>query len=171
MQSSMLDEYREDSGSGFESACHIFLGGLNGAGYGQVRKPVEGTRLAHLAAWRSANGPVATGYQLDHRCRVRVCCRVEHLDMVSPIENLKRRQMPSRLNLVHTGRLTIGGLCRKGKHEIGPKDLSVGRCRACKALSQLRGHARSLAAQRGDWDTFHRLATQPPPIPSTEWSG
>ncbi|MCP2248753.1 HNH endonuclease [Lentzea aerocolonigenes] len=178
MSRNTLTDFRIDTRSGFTTPCHVFLGGLNGPGYGQLSRPVEGTRLVHLAAWRVTNGPVPTSFELDHACRVRVCRNVEHLSVVTSAENTRRRVIDHsrrrKPQFVHTGRLELGGTCQSGRHVIGPQDIARRRCLACYneacAVSRVRFHQQSLAAQRGDWVTFRRLATNRRPVPAVEFA-
>lgn len=178
MSRNTLTDFRVDPRSGLTTPCHVFLGGLNGPGYGQLPRAVEDTRLVHLAAWRVTNGPVPKGFELDHECRVRVCLNVEHLAVVTPSENARRRvydhSTRSRPGFVHRGRLVVGGTCRTGRHVIGLPDIARGRCRGCLSEANLassaRFHQQSLAAQRGDWVAFRRLATACRPAPAVEFA-
>ena len=62
--------------------CHVFLGGRIPDGYGTVSylgKPV----LVHRYVWEQAYGPIPKGLEIDHRCRNRSCCNVNHLRAVT----------------------------------------------------------------------------------------
>lgn len=100
-------DFRMDAGSRFETPCFVYLGGMNGSAYGQLPKPLHGTRLAHIAVWRENFRPLVPELQIDHRCRVRICIRVEHLEAVTPAENIRRRvwmRASRKSQAVHTGR-------------------------------------------------------------------
>jgi hypothetical protein len=73
------------------SGCWEWQGSRNGKGYGQYMG-----RLAHVVVWEAETGQSAPDKQLDHLCRNRVCVRPEHLEPVSPSENLKRRDYAYR---------------------------------------------------------------------------
>jgi hypothetical protein len=40
--------------------------------------------------WVLQNGPVPPGKELDHRCRVRLCCEHTHLELVTRRINIER---------------------------------------------------------------------------------
>ena len=47
-------------------------------------------RSAHIAHFWRARGPVPAGMVLDHLCGVRWCCNPDHLEPVTPAENVRR---------------------------------------------------------------------------------
>lgn len=69
--------------------CLLWTGKINNRGYGVFWWRGRDV-YAHRAAWEMERGPVPEGMQLDHRCRVRNCVNVEHLEPVTPSENLRR---------------------------------------------------------------------------------
>jgi hypothetical protein len=73
-----------------EGECRIWHGSTSGRGsYGQIR--VDGVLLyAHRVAWEVANGPIPEGMQVDHLCRQTLCIRPDHLEPVTPEENMRR---------------------------------------------------------------------------------
>jgi hypothetical protein len=46
--------------------------------------------LAHRISYETFVGPIPEGMQLDHLCRVRHCVNPEHLEPVTPRENIMR---------------------------------------------------------------------------------
>ena len=69
------------------SGCIVWTGGTS-RGYGKVRW--QGKLLqAHRLVWESVNGPIPSGLVIDHLCRNRACCNVDHLRVVTTAENLK----------------------------------------------------------------------------------
>lgn len=58
---------------------------------GYVRVWVDGRRvLAHRLAYEKVRGPIPEGMELDHLCRNRSCCNVEHLEPVTHRVNAQR---------------------------------------------------------------------------------
>ena len=76
--------------------CWIWTGATTrGKRYGVIGKPGgnrAGNILTHIAAYQEFVGPVPDGYQVDHLCRVTLCCNPDHLEAVSQAENLRRQQ-------------------------------------------------------------------------------
>lgn len=64
--------------------CWLWTGPTSN-GYGK-----EGQQWAHRIAYTLARGPIATGMQIDHLCRVRPCVNPDHLQVVTQAENLRR---------------------------------------------------------------------------------
>ena len=80
-----------DSGSG----CWIWQGGTSGdgrgGGYGRIS--VDGMTMAtHRVVFICMHGPVSSKKQIDHVCANRLCCNPGHLELVSHIENQKRKK-------------------------------------------------------------------------------
>lgn len=59
-------------------------------GYGRFRVPPGKWVTAHRIAWELVNGPIPEGMTVDHKCRNRACLNVEHLEVVTPQENIRR---------------------------------------------------------------------------------
>lgn len=66
---------------GFETSCLIYQGKLNPKGYPHNRLRRD---------WENANGPVPAGSELDHLCRQRDCVNLDHVEVVSHGENVRR---------------------------------------------------------------------------------
>ena len=81
-----IPAYRPELGS-----CWIWTGYTDPNGYGNFRRWRHNvTRSAHRIAWEWLRGPIPTGLQLDHLCRVRACVNPDHLEPVTPKINQHR---------------------------------------------------------------------------------
>ena len=72
--------------------CWIWIGTRGADGYGRFYF-VPGTKrrkVAHRWLYESIFGPIPSGFQLDHLCRVRYCVRPSHLEVVTCAENIAR---------------------------------------------------------------------------------
>ena len=75
-------------------ACWEWTGGLN-KGYGQINTTRGGTRRnlkAHRVSFELANGPIASGLEIDHICHNRRCVNPEHLRAVTHKQNNEHLQ-------------------------------------------------------------------------------
>ena len=72
-----------------EDGCWHWTACIKFDGYGRVRwdghQPV-----AHRVVYMLLVGPIGEGLHLDHLCRVRHCVNPEHLEPVTPLENVRR---------------------------------------------------------------------------------
>lgn len=75
-----------------ENGCLNFTGSLR-SGYGKISTP-EGPRQAHRVLWEAERGPIPPGLDLDHLCRNRRCCNLDHLEPVTRSENVQRGRSP-----------------------------------------------------------------------------
>lgn len=75
------------------SRCWRWTGCLKPTGYGTFW---DGDRKvhAHRYAYESQVGPIPEGMQIDHLCRNRGCVRPDHLEAVTPRENVLRGDSP-----------------------------------------------------------------------------
>jgi hypothetical protein len=64
-----------------ENGCVIFRGCPAGR-YGYFTIDAFTQRSGHAFAWERVNGPVPPGYEVHHRCGVKRCVNVEHLELM-----------------------------------------------------------------------------------------
>jgi integrase len=143
-----------------EAGCWIWQRTIDKAGYGRIHyqpwgRPME--VMTHRAAYREFVGPIPRGLQLDHLCRVRPCCNPEHLEPVTPLENLERAVgVPSMLNRAKTH-------CPRG-HEYDAVNTYIGPssgkryCRTCRADNYAEGRRNMtpLRRQKGTGSLYKR---------------
>ena len=115
------------------SGCRIWQGSLTNSGYGRLtwvhagRKEVGAHRVAYVATY----GPVPDGLHIDHLCRVRACVNPDHMEPVTPRENIMRS--PIALGAINASKKSCPwGHPYSEANTITPKH--GGRvCRTCQA--------------------------------------
>lgn len=114
--------------------CIVWTGAQNSKGYGcfAINRV---SQLAHRVAWEAARGPVPEGMTLDHLCRVRSCVNVDHLEVVSNRENVRRAKA-----------LKVGDVCSRGHLIATEADIYIRsrggqECRTCRREAGARNRA------------------------------
>lgn len=87
-----------------ENGCKIWPKGINGAGYGHyhLRNKIQ---LVHRLVFFYIYPHVETDFHVRHKCDVRSCCNIEHLEHGTHSENMqdaykrKRRVVGEECNL------------------------------------------------------------------------
>ena len=69
--------------------CWIWKGNINKEGYGKFWRK-DKMKIAHRFSYELHKGEIPDGLQLDHLCRVRNCVNPDHLEPVTPLENIRR---------------------------------------------------------------------------------
>jgi hypothetical protein len=126
--------------------CWQFTGATAGKGYGVVvtGSRADGTRrmdYAHRVVYAALVGPIPAGLHIDHLCRVPRCVNPDHLEAVTPRENVMRGEHPA----VVASRANV---CLRGLHPLEDAYIkSDGRreCRACRAETQATRYQRDKA--------------------------
>ena len=118
------------------TGCKLWLGGLQ-HGYGNI-KIAGRTKLVHRVAWEAQHGPIEEGKQIDHKCRVRSCINVAHLEPVTMHEN-KRRGLQGVLRQPKTH--CINGHAYIAENSYNDRK-GVVRCMQCARESRLRSYRR-----------------------------
>ena len=59
---------------GYATECRVWLGTMIRGGYGWFNN-----KRAHVLFWEIDNGPVPNGYELHHKCNVKLCVNPDHL--------------------------------------------------------------------------------------------
>lgn len=69
--------------------CLEYTGPVNNGGYGKMWFENR-TDYAHRVSYILFNTAIDAGLQIDHLCRNRKCVKPEHLEVVTPKENMAR---------------------------------------------------------------------------------
>lgn len=76
-------------------------------------------KMFHRFKWEEVNGPIPEGYEIDHKCRNRTCCNVEHLQLLGISEHkvkTNRERYSERSNQIKkdlVNGLTVKAICEK----------------------------------------------------------
>lgn len=60
---------------------------LNKDGYFRRKFPAGKHQMYHRWVWEQTHGEIPEGYEIDHICRNRACCNIEHLQMLERSEH------------------------------------------------------------------------------------
>jgi len=83
--------------------CWTWQAAKNEHGYGFLNDRGK-MRKVHRVVWESLVGPIPTGLEIDHLCKVRNCCNPDHLRTVTHRQNLaasRGRSMDSHCKYGH----------------------------------------------------------------------
>lgn len=121
--------------------CWLWTAGRSD-GYGVLRVGGRSVK-AHRFAYKLLVGPIPSGLQPDHLCRVRLCVRPDHLEPVTSRENTLRGESFAARRAARTH-------CVQG-HAYSPENTYVRRkggrhCRACGRVWVAAYSARKRAA-------------------------
>lgn len=124
--------------------CLMWQGHIGRNGY--ARHWADGKNwLAHRWSYEYHKGAIPDGLQIDHLCRNRACVNPDHLEAVTPAENMRRSTSAEAAR--ERGRRTTH--CKRG-HEFTPGNTYyTGRgrgCRACKKLLAQRHYEANRSA-------------------------
>ena len=118
------------------SGCWLWIGALDGKGYGAFT--INGHQVrAHRFAFEQFSRPVPDGLTLDHLCRVRQCVNPAHLEPVTHRANVLRGVGSSAINARRI-------VCAHG-HIFAGENVRLelgGRRRVCRACANLRNRER-----------------------------
>lgn len=103
--------------------------------YGQFRSTTRASDAhvyAHRWIYEQVVGPIPGGYEVDHKCRIRLCVKPAHLEAVTQEENNRRKRLD---------------VCRSGRHDLTVVENArwdeQGRRRGCLVCYRERARDRS----------------------------
>lgn len=73
------------------TGCFLWCGAVDRKGYGYFRLTSARVVFSHRYAFVRANGEIAEGLEVDHRCHNKWCVNPAHLEATTRQENLRRR--------------------------------------------------------------------------------
>lgn len=138
------------------SECEIWQGFKNDSGYG-IKIVNYKRKRAHRLAWEQVNGEIPEGMVIDHKCHGeavakgecqggktcshRACVNVEHLELVTQSENIRRG-----LHFIDNRKT-----CRKGHDFTDSKNIMVRsngkrECAECNRERAAMNYAKSKVA-------------------------
>ncbi len=127
-----------------EGPCHMFRGCKDRDGYGFTSIGRRSIRV-HRYTWEQANGPIADGLVIDHRCRNRPCCNPAHLRLVSmPVNSMENSMGICAINSAKTHCLRGHPFDEENTYYI-PKGGRA--CKACQRERDKHRHARRIATK------------------------
>ena len=88
------------------TGCWFWSGSHNNSGYARINLKTTKSKTGwktcylHRVTYEMYVGPIPNGKQIDHLCRQRGCCNPEHLEAVTPQQNVARG-LASAVNAAH----------------------------------------------------------------------
>lgn len=96
------------------TGCRIWTAAKTQTGYGAVRWK-EKHYKAHRLAWEGAYGDIEPGTVIHHKCGVRLCVNLAHLQAVTPADNqaemLERNYYINRIRELETQIAALSNRC------------------------------------------------------------
>lgn len=122
-----------------ETGCWEWVASKQLGGYGKFR--VGGKHvLAHRFSWEMLRGPIPTGLQIDHLCRVRACVNPSHMEPVSPRANVLRGDTIVATNAAKTECLRGHPFDEENTYPIPSGGRSCRECQRQRAAEWYRRH-------------------------------
>jgi hypothetical protein len=153
-----MEEIFENSFPEPNSGCWIWMGSLMPFGYGRTSL-VPGQDVvcnhAHRTSWQLANGMIAAGKEVHHKCRNPPCVNPDHLQAVTYHEHRKLDFPNGAINGNTNKKVCVRGHLLEGYNVIMEKQKNaragfVRRCRLCQNAKQNRLKKARKARRKND---------------------
>ena len=142
-----------------ETGCWLWLGQCDRGGYARIHTR-KGMESAHRVSYETFVGPIPTGLDLDHLCRVRCCINPAHLEPVTQQVNSIRGLAPTVSVAAAAAKKNAMTHCKHG-HEYTPENLRIyekgdRRFRYCATCLKIHNTRKN--------EERKRLHNPPPPV-------
>jgi len=131
------------------AGCWLWMRQINRYGYATYRKSKK-TLFVHRLTYTLVKGPIPSGLQIDHLCRVRHCVNPAHLEAVTKAENILRSPISfvainARRTHCQRGHLFDEANTLTGKRSDGRTQRI---CRKCSQISRIAINHRAYIKRR-----------------------
>jgi hypothetical protein len=96
-------------------SCWMWLGAVDGGGYGMFRSPKFTEKKAHRISWVISNGEIPDGLDVLHSCDNPGCCNPRHLFLGTDLDNVRDKFSKNR-EATFEGQ--NNGMCKLNKDKV-----------------------------------------------------
>ena len=114
--------------------CKIWNGAIGSSGYGRTKNS-----YVHRLEWEKHYGPIPAGHEIHHRCEVKTCYEITHLECILKFFHWQQGNSLPAQNARKE-------LCSRGHEFVYRKDGTGRMCNICNYEKQKerRGRARAV---------------------------
>lgn len=115
------------------TGCWLWTGAVLTGCYASIKVAGKST-VASRYVFETLNGTLGDDLQVDHKCYVRLCINPDHLQAVTPKENMRRRRPAGSFKFVFNYDKDYRAKCKRGHEFDSLYPNGSRRCRQCDAL-------------------------------------